>query len=94
MLSELTKTEEINPPTGLPWYPEDCIAISISRVFLLSGGLALVGSDSLAGCDLATQSVKAAQGLTSTFSKGTPNAADANAAISGLLGPLSALAGK
>ena len=36
----------------------------------------------------------AAQGLTSTFSKGTPNAADANAAISGLMGPLSALAGK
>ena len=36
----------------------------------------------------------AAQGLTNTFSKGTPNAADANAAISGLMGPLSALAGK
>ena len=36
----------------------------------------------------------AAQGLNSTFSKGTPSAADANAAISGLLSPLSALAGK
>ena len=36
----------------------------------------------------------AAQGLSGTFSKGTPSAADANAAISGLLGPLSALAGK
>ena len=36
----------------------------------------------------------AAQGLTSTFSKGTPSAADANAAIGGLMGPLSALAGK
>jgi hypothetical protein len=140
----------------------------MSRVFLLSGGLALalVGSVALTGCDQATQSVKdaaaaattgaaqsalgpavtpvldllkqgqskvaagdlagaaasmggfqaiwekaapvirpiagdkwtsiesAAQGLSSTFSKGTPSAADANAAISGLLGPLSALAGK
>lgn len=36
----------------------------------------------------------AAQNLTSTFSKGTPSAADAGAAISGLMGPLSALAGK
>jgi hypothetical protein len=36
----------------------------------------------------------AAQGLSGTFSKGTPSAADANTAISGLLGPLSALAGK
>ena len=36
----------------------------------------------------------AAQSLTSTFSKGTPTAADANAAIGGLMGPLSALAGK
>jgi hypothetical protein len=33
----------------------------------------------------------AAQGLSGTFSKGTPSAADANTAISGLLGPLSAL---
>jgi hypothetical protein len=36
----------------------------------------------------------AAQGVTSTFSKGTPSAADANAAIGGLMGPLSALAGR
>lgn len=36
----------------------------------------------------------AAQNLTSTFSKGTPSAAAAGAAISGLMGPLSALAGK
>jgi len=36
----------------------------------------------------------AAQGVTSTFSKGTPSATEANAAIGGLLGPLSALAGK
>lgn len=36
----------------------------------------------------------AAQGVTSAFSKGTPSATDANAAIGGLLGPLSALAGK
>ena len=36
----------------------------------------------------------AAQGITSTFAKGTPSAADANAAIGGLMGPLSALAGK
>lgn len=36
----------------------------------------------------------AAQAVTSTFSKGTPSAADANTAIGGLLSPLSALAGK
>lgn len=36
----------------------------------------------------------AAQSLSSTFSQGTPSAADATAAISGLMGPLSALAGK
>jgi hypothetical protein len=36
----------------------------------------------------------AAQGVTSTFAKGTPSAADANAAIGGLMGPLSALTGK
>lgn len=36
----------------------------------------------------------AAQNLSSTFRQGTPSAADANAAISGLMGPLSALAGK
>ena len=33
-------------------------------------------------------------GITSTFAKGTPSAADASAAIGGLIGPLSALAGK
>jgi hypothetical protein len=47
----------------------------------------------LAG-DKWTSIESAAQGLSSTFSKGTPSAGDANAAISGLLGPLSALAGK
>ena len=36
----------------------------------------------------------AAQGITSTFAKGTPSAADASAAIGSLIGPLSALAGK
>jgi hypothetical protein len=36
----------------------------------------------------------AAQGITSTFAKGTPSAADASAAIGDLIGPLSALAGK
>jgi len=47
----------------------------------------------LAG-DKWTSIESAAQGLSGTFSKGTPSAADANTAISGLLGPLSALAGK
>lgn len=36
----------------------------------------------------------AAQGVTSTFGQGTPTAADATAAIGGLMGPLAALAGK
>ena len=36
----------------------------------------------------------AAQGVTSTFGQGTPSAVDAAAAIGGLMGPLSALAGK
>ncbi|MBM5824213.1 MAG: hypothetical protein FJ054_02395 [Cyanobacteria bacterium M_surface_10_m2_119] len=36
----------------------------------------------------------AAQGITNTFAKDTLSAADANAAIGGLIGPLSALAGK
>ena len=36
----------------------------------------------------------AAKSLSSTFSQGTPSSAEAGAAISGLLGPLSALSGK
>ncbi len=36
----------------------------------------------------------AAQTVTSTFGKGTPSPANANAAITGLMGPLSALVGK
>lgn len=47
----------------------------------------------LAG-DKWTSIESAAQGLTATFSKGTPSVEDAKSAISGLLGPLSALAGK
>ena len=35
-----------------------------------------------------------AKSLTSTFAKGAPNANDASTAIQGLMGPLSALAGK
>ena len=48
----------------------------------------LLAGDKWAGIETAAQS------LTGTFSKGTQSAADANAAISGQMGPLSALAGK